>query len=90
LGFSFEYYVEELGLDSQTTVKIKEIKQLRLFVSGQPWGIFFVELEIRNSMFPDLGLWTFVFGRSCYSAFAVSCLPPTVVPAIAFQQMEIS
>ena len=42
---SFDYQAEELGLDAKTAVKIKEIKQLRPFVSGQPWGIFFVEFE---------------------------------------------
>jgi hypothetical protein len=42
---SFDYQPEELGLDAKTAVKIKEIKQLRPFVSGQPWGIFFVEFE---------------------------------------------
>jgi hypothetical protein len=45
---SFDYQAEELGLDAKTAVKIKEIKQLRPFVSGQPWGIFFVEFENRK------------------------------------------
>lgn len=42
---SFDYTAEELGLDPKSAVKIKEIKQLRPFVSGQPWGIFFVNFE---------------------------------------------
>ena len=42
---SFDYQPEELGLDAKTAVKIKEIKQLRPFVSGQPWGIFFIGFE---------------------------------------------
>ena len=42
---TFEYEAEELGLDAKTAAKIKEIKQLRPFVTGQPWGIFFVEFE---------------------------------------------
>src|SRR5215218_131858 len=42
---SFDYEPEELGLDSKTAVKIKEIKQLRPFVTGQPWGIFFISFE---------------------------------------------
>ena len=42
---SFEYEPEELGLDPKTKVKIKEIKQLRPFVTGQPWGIFFISFE---------------------------------------------
>jgi predicted helicase len=42
---SFDYEPEELGLDPKTAVKIKEIKQLRPFVTGQPWGIFFISFE---------------------------------------------
>lgn len=41
----FEYSADELGLDSGTTAKIKEIKQLRPLESKQPWGIFFVNFE---------------------------------------------
>jgi predicted helicase len=39
---TFDYAPEELGLDAETAVKIKEIKQLRPLTSKQPWGIFFV------------------------------------------------
>jgi len=42
---SFDYQPEELGLDPKTAVKIKEIKQLRPFVTNQPWGIFYVNFE---------------------------------------------
>lgn len=42
---TFDYDPEELGLDPKIAVKIKVIKQLRPFVTGQPWGIFFVEFE---------------------------------------------
>jgi predicted helicase len=42
---TFEYAPEELGLDAQTAVKIKEVKQLRPLVTNQPWGIFFVNFE---------------------------------------------
>jgi hypothetical protein len=42
---TFEYQAEELGLDPKTAVKIKEIKQLRPFVNGQPWGIFYINFE---------------------------------------------
>jgi hypothetical protein len=42
---TFDYAPEELGLDPQTAVKIKEVKQLRPLVSNQPWGIFFVNFE---------------------------------------------
>lgn len=39
---TFDYAPEELGLDAETAVKIKEIKQLRPLANKQPWGIFFV------------------------------------------------
>jgi hypothetical protein len=39
---TFDYAPEELGLDAETAVKIKEIKQLRPLTNKQPWGIFFV------------------------------------------------
>src|SRR5437762_1602425 len=42
---TFEYQPDELGLDPKTAVKIKEIKQLRPFVTGQPWGIFYINFE---------------------------------------------
>jgi predicted helicase len=42
---TFDYEPEDLGLDAKTAVKIKEIKQLRPLISGQPWGIFFVNFE---------------------------------------------
>src|SRR5438552_2010165 len=42
---TFDYQPEELGLDSATAVKIKEIKQLRPLSANQPWGIFFINFE---------------------------------------------
>ena len=42
---TFEYQPAELGLKTEDAVKIKKIHQLRPLVSGQPWGIFFVEFE---------------------------------------------
>jgi hypothetical protein len=42
---TFDYEPSELGLDKQTAVKIKEIKQLRPLSGNQPWGIFFVNFE---------------------------------------------
>src|SRR6266699_3218802 len=42
---TFDYEPSELGLDKETAVKIKEIKQLRPLTSNQPWGIFFVNFE---------------------------------------------
>jgi predicted helicase len=42
---TFEYEPEELGIDPQTAVKIREIKQLRPFTTDQPWGIFYISFE---------------------------------------------
>jgi hypothetical protein len=42
---TFEYQPAELGLKEEDAVKIKKIHQLRPLVSGQPWGIFFIEFE---------------------------------------------
>jgi hypothetical protein len=42
---TFEYTPDELGLEDEYAAKIKRIHQLRPLVSGQPWGIFFVEFE---------------------------------------------
>ena len=41
----FDWQPEELNLKTEHEVKIKSIKQLRPLVSGQPWGIFFVEFN---------------------------------------------
>ena len=37
---TFDYEPSELGLDKETAVKIKDIKQLRPLTGNQPWGIF--------------------------------------------------
>jgi hypothetical protein len=42
---TFEYVPAELGLDENTAVRIKEIKQLRPLTGNQPWGIFFINFE---------------------------------------------
>ena len=42
---TFDYTPDELGIDVKNAAKIQEIKQLRPFVPGQPWGIFFVKFE---------------------------------------------
>jgi len=42
---TFEYEPEELGIDRETAVKIKEIKQLRPMVSNQPWVSFTSSLK---------------------------------------------
>lgn len=42
---TFDYAPEELGLDEKAAAKVREIKQLRPLVTGQPWGIFFVNFE---------------------------------------------
>jgi len=45
---TFDYNPEELGLDKETAVKIKEIKQLRPLHTNQPWGIFFINFEPKS------------------------------------------
>src|SRR6266404_4973090 len=42
---TFDYEASELGLDKETAVTVKEIKQLRPLTGNQPWGIFFVNFE---------------------------------------------
>jgi len=41
----FEYEPDELGIDPQIAVNIKEIKQLRPLTANQPWGIFYIGFE---------------------------------------------
>ena len=41
----FEYTPEELGLDANSTAKIRKIRRLRPLTSAQPWGIYFIEFE---------------------------------------------
>ena len=41
----FDWQPAELNLKAEHEVKVKSIKQLRPLVSGQPWGIFFVEFN---------------------------------------------
>jgi predicted helicase len=41
----FDWQPDELNLKVEHEVKVKSIKQLRPLVSGQPWGIFFVEFN---------------------------------------------
>src|SRR5688500_7758271 len=42
---TFEYRAEELGIDEQLAVKVKEIKQLRPLMGNQPWGVFWIQFE---------------------------------------------
>jgi len=42
---TFDYEPEELGIDKETAVKIKQIKQLRPLTTNQPWGIFYLSFE---------------------------------------------
>src|SRR5438552_11032638 len=44
-NLTFDYEAEELGLEPQHAVKVKQVKQLRPLETGQPWGIFYVEFE---------------------------------------------
>jgi len=41
----FDWQPEELNLKDEHRVAIHSIKQLRPLVSGQPWGIFFVDFD---------------------------------------------
>jgi hypothetical protein len=41
----FDWQPEELNLKAEHQVHIKSIKQLLPLVSGQPWGIFFVDFD---------------------------------------------
>lgn len=41
----FDWQPDELNLKAEHEVKVASIKQLRPLVSGQPWGIFFVEFN---------------------------------------------
>ncbi|HUG00049.1 MAG TPA: type ISP restriction/modification enzyme [Ilumatobacter sp.] len=42
---AFDYEPSELGLDKVHKVKVREIRQLRPFLQGQPWGIFYLDFE---------------------------------------------
>jgi hypothetical protein len=42
---TFDYDPEELGFTADAVVHIREIKQLRPLVTGQPWGVFWVSFE---------------------------------------------
>lgn len=44
-AITFDYEPGELGLDADSSARIKEIKQLRPLSSRQPWGIFFINFE---------------------------------------------
>lgn len=44
----FEYEPDELGIDPEVAVKIKEIKQLRPLAANQPWGIFYISFEPKH------------------------------------------
>ena len=41
----YDWQPEELNLKAEHQVAIKSIKQLRPLVTGQPWGIFFVDFD---------------------------------------------
>jgi hypothetical protein len=44
----FEYSPEEVGLDSRQAAAVREVRQLRPLVSGQPFGVFYVDFEPRK------------------------------------------
>lgn len=41
----YDFTPEELGLDTNTSAKIEQIKRLKRLSANQPWGIFFVKFE---------------------------------------------
>ena len=41
----FDWQPEEFNLKAEHQVAVKSIKQLRPLVTGQPWGIFFVDFD---------------------------------------------
>ena len=45
---TFEYQPAELGLNEKDAAKIRKIYQLRPLAHDQPWGIFFVEFEVKK------------------------------------------
>ncbi len=45
---TFDYGLDELGIDAKNSAKIQEIKRLRPFHPKQPWGIFFVKFEPKS------------------------------------------
>ena len=45
---TFQYLPAELGLNDQDAAKIRHIYQLRPLAYDQPWGIFFVEFEVKK------------------------------------------
>jgi hypothetical protein len=45
---TFDYEPEELELDEEYRVKIRQIKHLRPFSTNQPWGIFWIDFENRQ------------------------------------------
>ncbi len=60
---TFDYGLDELGIDAKNAAKIQEIKRLRPFHPKQPWGIFFVKFEPKS--LPVLAL------RSILGRFAI-------------------
>ncbi|MGH7643603.1 MAG: type ISP restriction/modification enzyme [Candidatus Dormibacteria bacterium] len=42
---AFDYTAEELGLASESRVKIRAIKQIRPLVDQQPWGVFYLDFD---------------------------------------------
>lgn len=45
---TYEYYSDELGLDSKYENMISSIRQLRPLVDNQPWGIFFLDFKKKS------------------------------------------
>jgi hypothetical protein len=47
-NLTFSYAAEELGLKPEEAAGVKAIHQLRPLSGRQPWGIFFVEFELKR------------------------------------------
>ncbi|KKN57208.1 hypothetical protein LCGC14_0564540 [marine sediment metagenome] len=45
---TFDYDSIELGIDHNSTARIKNIKQIRSLIDNQPWGLFFIEFESKK------------------------------------------
>ena len=47
---TFHYSHAELGLDPSSAAKVESVHQLRPIIDTQPWGIFFVDFELKSCL----------------------------------------
>ena len=45
--WSYDWEAEELGLDKEAAVKVRQIKQLRP-LPNQPWGVFYIDFDSKR------------------------------------------